>query len=179
MSRVISVIFSQDFDLFRALLMYFKVVWIQQASLICRKLSRGVSRTGFGYVQGFRCCCSCNASISHAIYNWPRWSVSNSLSSFQHYPHHQSQPSIVWKFCTTGTPQCDGLSPVLFLCYLEAALQDCQSQLSPRPVSDTSVPQDAGYVDDIPVPFSTPPTDLASEITAIHRSLPSWLVTQW
>ena len=45
---------------------------------------------------------------------------------------------------TIGIPQGDGLSPVLFVCYLEAALQDCRSQLSPRPVGDNSIPQETG-----------------------------------
>jgi len=50
---------------------------------------------------------------------------------------------------TIGTPQGDGLSPVLFVCYLEAALRDCRSNLTPRPREDALIPHETGYADDI------------------------------
>ena len=35
------------------------------------------------------------------------------------------------------------------LCYLEAALKDFRSQLLPRPASDSLIPHETGYADDI------------------------------
>ena len=50
---------------------------------------------------------------------------------------------------TSGTPQCDSLSPVLFTVYLEAALRDLRSRLPPRPRADARLPLDVEYTDDI------------------------------
>ena len=50
---------------------------------------------------------------------------------------------------TVGTRQGDGLSPVLFVCYLEAALRDCRRRLPARPVADSLIPHETGYADDI------------------------------
>ena len=49
---------------------------------------------------------------------------------------------------TTGTPQGDSLSPVLFTVYLEAALRDHRSRLPPRPPADAKLPVDVEYADD-------------------------------
>jgi len=50
-----------------------------------------------------------------------------------------------------GTPQGDSLSPVLFVVYLEAALQDVRLILSPRPQLDLdlALPSDTEYADDV------------------------------
>ena len=48
-----------------------------------------------------------------------------------------------------GTPQGDGLSPILFVCYLEAAMQECHRRLPNRPSQDELLPQETGYADDV------------------------------
>ena len=50
---------------------------------------------------------------------------------------------------TIGTPQGDGLSPLLFLCYLEAALRQCRQQFPERPLADSTIPHETGYADDV------------------------------
>ena len=50
---------------------------------------------------------------------------------------------------TTGTPQGDGLSPVLFTCYLAAALKDTKHRLPTRPQADAHIPHDTEYADDV------------------------------
>ena len=50
---------------------------------------------------------------------------------------------------TIGTTQGDSLSPILFVCYLEAALRDCRRSLPCRPPADNLIPQETGYADDI------------------------------
>ena len=74
---------------------------------------------------------------------------------------------------TIGIPQGDGLSPVLFVCYLEAALQDCRSQLSPRPIGDSSIPQETGYADDISF-YSTDKLWLEGSLPYIAAYLREW-----
>eukprot|EP00117_Sycon_ciliatum_P038405 scpid60702/ scgid28546/ len=48
-----------------------------------------------------------------------------------------------------GIPQGDGLSPVLFTVYLEAALRDLRSVLPPRPAADEHLPAETAYADDV------------------------------
>ena len=74
---------------------------------------------------------------------------------------------------TVGTPQGDGLSPVLFVCYLEAALKDCRSQLPPRPASDSLIPHETGYADDINF-YSTILERLQIALPIIARTLTTW-----
>jgi hypothetical protein len=51
---------------------------------------------------------------------------------------------------TIGTPQGDGLSPILFAIYLERALRDVRANAPARPLIDISsgIPQEALYADD-------------------------------
>ena len=50
---------------------------------------------------------------------------------------------------TIGTPQGDGLSPILFAIYLECALREVRKQCeAQRPVSDSGLPLEALYADD-------------------------------
>jgi hypothetical protein len=51
---------------------------------------------------------------------------------------------------TIGTPQGDGLSPILFAIYLESALREVRSQASnwPRSIDDAGLPLEAIYADD-------------------------------
>ena len=55
---------------------------------------------------------------------------------------------------TIGTPQGDGLSPILFAIYLESALRQVRANLAkatemhPRPTEDKELPQEALYADD-------------------------------
>ena len=72
-----------------------------------------------------------------------------------------------------GTSQGDGLSPVLFVCYLEAALKDCRSQLPPRPASDSLIPHETGYADDINF-YSTVLEWLQIALPIIARTLRMW-----
>ena len=52
-------------------------------------------------------------------------------------------------FCNNiGTPQGDGLSPVLFTCYLEAAIREAKKNLPPRPPEDADLPHETRYADD-------------------------------
>ena len=50
---------------------------------------------------------------------------------------------------TNGTPQSDSLSLVLFVIYLEAALRTVKNKSPPRPATDTHLPSDIAYADDI------------------------------
>ena len=49
---------------------------------------------------------------------------------------------------TMGTPQGDGLSPILFAVYLESALRLVRAKAGPRPDLDKGLPLEAIYVDD-------------------------------
>ena len=51
---------------------------------------------------------------------------------------------------TIGTPQGDGLSPILFAIYLESALREVRATASewPRPIEDIGLPLEAIYADD-------------------------------
>ena len=71
------------------------------------------------------------------------------------------------------TPQGDGLSPVLFVCYLEAALRETRSKLPPRPDTDAAIPQETGYADDISF-YSTERQWLANSLTVIADGLGDW-----
>ncbi|XP_065198345.1 uncharacterized protein LOC135829890 [Sycon ciliatum] len=74
---------------------------------------------------------------------------------------------------TLGTPQGDGLSPVLFFCYLEAALRETRSKLPPRPDTDAAIPPETGYADDISF-FSTERQWLANSLPVIADGLGDW-----
>ena len=50
---------------------------------------------------------------------------------------------------TSGTPQGDSLSPVLFRVYLEAALRDLRSRLPPRPAASARLQLNVEYADGI------------------------------
>lgn len=49
---------------------------------------------------------------------------------------------------TIGTPQGDGLSPILFAVYLEYALREVRKAAGPRPEEDEGIPLEAIYADD-------------------------------
>ena len=49
---------------------------------------------------------------------------------------------------TLGTPQGDGLSPILFAIYLESALRKVRQKAGPRPHEDTGRPLEAMFADD-------------------------------
>ena len=74
---------------------------------------------------------------------------------------------------TIGTPQGDSLSPILFVCYLEAALRDCRRNLLCRPPADNLIPQEIGYADDITF-FSTSESWLQSSLPVISSTLKTW-----
>ena len=74
---------------------------------------------------------------------------------------------------TIGTPQSDSLSPILFVCYLEAALRDCRRNLPCRPPADNLIPQETGYADDITF-FSTSESWLQSSLPVISSTLKTW-----
>ena len=72
-----------------------------------------------------------------------------------------------------GTPQGDSLSPVLFICYLEAALRDTRAHLPPRPTEDTYIPTETEYADDITF-ISTSPEYLQTALPIIKNRLLEW-----
>ena len=74
---------------------------------------------------------------------------------------------------TIGTPQGDSLSPVLFVCYLEAALQECRPRLPQRPITDGGIPPETGYADDITF-YSTSKPWLEESLPIISSTLHSW-----
>ena len=60
---------------------------------------------------------------------------------------------------TIGTPQGDGLSPILFAIYLESALRQVRAkatEMHPRPTEDKELPQEALYADDSDVVSTSP-----------------------
>jgi len=72
-----------------------------------------------------------------------------------------------------GTPQGDALSPVLFVCYLEAALRQARQQLMPRPISDSSIPPELEYADDMNL-ISTSRPWLEDALPVLADSFRSW-----
>ena len=76
---------------------------------------------------------------------------------------------------TTGTPQGDSLSPVLFIIYLEAALREVIANLPPRPVHDTDLglPLLLGYADDVDF-ISTSPEYLDTILALVDDRLGKW-----
>ena len=77
---------------------------------------------------------------------------------------------------TIGTPQGDSLSPVLFVCYLEAALRDCRARFPPRPPGDIDTPHETGYADDINL-YSTSRPWLNTCLPIISETLGDWSLT--
>ena len=98
--------------------------------------------------------------IHHLLYNT---TISVRINSALADPFHS----------TVGTPQGDGLSPVLFICYLEAALQECRLSLPPRPLSDSTLPPETGYADDISF-YSTSRPWLDASLPVIADGLKKW-----
>jgi len=74
---------------------------------------------------------------------------------------------------TIGTPQGDGLSPVLFTCYLEAAIREAKSKLPPRPEEDADMPHDTRYADDVNF-YSTSMPWLQTSLPIIAATLEGW-----
>jgi hypothetical protein len=74
---------------------------------------------------------------------------------------------------TTGTPQGDSLSPVLFVCYLEAALRDGRAHLEPVPQADMIFPTETEYADDITF-ISTSHDHLQQALPQIKTILETW-----
>ena len=50
---------------------------------------------------------------------------------------------------TIGTPQGDGLSPVLFAIYLENAMRDLRKQMPDRLLEDKDLPEEEFHADDV------------------------------
>ena len=74
---------------------------------------------------------------------------------------------------TTGTPQGDSLSPVLFVCYLEAALRDVRARLQPAPQTDMIIPTETEYADDVTF-ISTSHDYLQQSLPQIKTILETW-----
>ena len=74
---------------------------------------------------------------------------------------------------TTGAPQGDGLSPVLFTCYLAAALKDTKHRLPTRPQADAHIPHDTEYADDVNF-YSTSQEWLQKSLPIIAETLQAW-----
>ena len=74
---------------------------------------------------------------------------------------------------TTGTPQGDSLSPVLFVCYLEATLRDVRAHLQPAPQTDMIIPTETEYADDVTF-ISTCHEHLQQSLPQIKTILESW-----
>ena len=77
---------------------------------------------------------------------------------------------------TIGTPQGDGLSPVLFICYLEAALHQVRANLPERPFADRHIPGETGYADDVTL-YSTSEDWLNRSLPIISAELGDWSLT--
>ena len=77
---------------------------------------------------------------------------------------------------TVGTPQGDGLSPVLFICYLEAALRQVRANLPERPFADRHIPGETGYADDVTL-YSTSEEWLKRSLPIISAELGDWSLT--
>ena len=56
---------------------------------------------------------------------------------------------------TIGTPQGDGLSPILFAVYLESAIRLVRAQAMPRPAADVGIPPELIYADDTDFPSTS------------------------
>ena len=74
---------------------------------------------------------------------------------------------------TIGTPQGDSLSPILFVCYLEAALRDVRAHIQPRPSADTYIPTETEYADDVTF-ISTSSDYLQEALPMIQTRLLEW-----
>ena len=56
---------------------------------------------------------------------------------------------------TIGTPQGDGISPILFAVYLESAIRLVRAQVMPRPAADVGIPPELIYADDTDFPSTS------------------------
>ena len=74
---------------------------------------------------------------------------------------------------TTGTPQGDSLSPVWFVCYLEAALRDARAHLHPATQADMLIPPETEYADDVTF-ISTSLDHLQQSLPQIQSILETW-----
>ena len=74
---------------------------------------------------------------------------------------------------TTGTPQGYSLSPMLFVCYLEAALRDARVHLHPAPQADMLIPLETEYADDVTF-ISTSFDHLQQSLPQIQSILETW-----
>ena len=99
--------------------------------------------------------------IHHPLYNT---SISVKIGSSLTLPFYST---------IIGTPQGDGLSPVLYICYLEAALQECRTCLPPRPIADMTLPHETSYADDISL-YSTSKQWLDASLPLIANGLDKW-----
>ena len=83
---------------------------------------------------------------------------------------------------TIGTPQGDSLSPILFVCYLEAALRDIRAHTPPQPTPDAHIPTEASYADDVTF-ISTTKDHLQASLPIIQSRLAEWNLhvneTEW
>ena len=83
--------------------------------------------------------------VMSAITNPDSHVSSNIYSTTQLSPLGLQVPQLNRPFeSTIGTPQGDSLSPVLYICYLEAALQECRTRLAPRTAGNASLPPETG-----------------------------------
>ena len=77
-------------------------------------------------------------------------------------------------FCNNiGTPQGDGLSPVLFTCYLEAAIKEARKNLPPHSHEYAGLPHEKIYADDGNF-YSTSLEWLQSSLPVIADTLRFW-----
>ncbi len=58
---------------------------------------------------------------------------------------------------TIGTPQDDGLSPILCTVYFERAVRDIWEALPPRPLCDSELPTQMIFADDTDFPSHSKP----------------------
>ena len=98
--------------------------------------------------------------IHHQLYNT---SISVRIGSSLTLPFYSS----------ISTPQGDGLSPVLFISYLDVSLREYRTCLPPRPIADMNLPHETSYADDISF-YSTSKQWQDASLPLIANGLGKW-----